>query len=524
MVNSALADVVNRICPSGYCFDSKVMIAVGLLRWFCNLQREEIQLLLVARGTPISTGEISNLSEEFLLRFYVLHRKHIPMMKIVFLRNGGIALHVDGTGEAGDEIVFSAKDGITGITLDAQIMPSESKKYLKPFLKKLHDSFGIPIVVVRDMSKQIRDAVSETYPTVLQLICHYHFVKNLGKILFKDQYETLRTFIVDTKILSQLAALKEKTLKGNTSLDTLVMGERTWVALAVEYLLWPRKKTSGYPFVLPYFEIMTRAMNIKTWVKRIVQWNADHNCAVRTVLTFSEKIGEIHKTKQVMRQYYQIERIYGWFEEVRKILDVRRHLSGNGQKNEPMDIKKVTNRLKKTLDGIEHEAAGLDKIFHKASKTIAGQFQRHWDELFAEVHDKNGDIVEIVRHNGIEERSHRWSRMHMRRRTGRSKTTNDMAKYGGLLAVLSNLENKTYVEDVLSDVTDFVYEMQNVTSEEITDAKKLIKVHSRKRMVRSDKVREELLRKFVDLLGNSEMRNDGSLEGWLYKLKNPTSE
>jgi len=26
------------------------------------------------------------------------------------------------------------------------------------------------------------------------------------------------------------------------------------------------------------------------------------------------------------------------------------------------------------------------------------------------------------------------------------------------------------------------------------------------------------------LLGNSEMRNDGSLEGWLYKLKNPTSE
>jgi len=68
--------------------------------------------------------------------------------------------------------------------------------------------------------------------------------------------ETLRTFIVDTKILSQLAALKEKTLKGNTSLDTLVMGERTWVALAVEHLLWPRKKTSGYPFVLPYFEIM----------------------------------------------------------------------------------------------------------------------------------------------------------------------------------------------------------------------------------------------------------------------------
>jgi len=46
-----------------------------------------------------------------------------------------MVLHIDGTGESGDEIVFTGKDGKTGITLDAQIMPAESVKYLKPFLK-----------------------------------------------------------------------------------------------------------------------------------------------------------------------------------------------------------------------------------------------------------------------------------------------------------------------------------------------------------------------------------------------------
>ena len=61
-----------------------------------------------------------------------------------------------------------------------------------------------------------------------------------------------------------------------------------------------------------------------------------------------------------------------------------------------------------------------------------------------EVKDKSGNPVKIVRHNGIEERSHRWSRMHTRRRTGRSRTTKEMAKYGALLAVLSNLENEAY--------------------------------------------------------------------------------
>jgi len=177
------------------------MIVVGLLRWFFNFQRDEIQLLFAARGTKISTGEISNLSEEFLIRFYALHRRHIPRIKALFEKNGGMVLHIDGTGEAGDEIVFTGKDGKTGITLDAQIMPAESVKYLKPFLKKVRDSFGVPLVVVRDMSTQIRDTVSDIFSGVPQQICHYHFVGNLGKIIFKGRYEKLRKLVLDTHIL-----------------------------------------------------------------------------------------------------------------------------------------------------------------------------------------------------------------------------------------------------------------------------------------------------------------------------------
>ena len=47
-------------------------------------------------------------------------------------------------------------------------------------------------------------------------------------------------------------------------------------------------------------------------------------------------------------------------------------------------------------------------------------------------------------------------------RTGRSKTTKEMTKYGALLAVLSNLENEDYVKTVLDVVDDFVRELQNV--------------------------------------------------------------
>ncbi len=50
-------------------FDTRVVIAVGLLRWIMDYQRSEIQILMESRGVRVSTGEISTLSQEFLLRF-----------------------------------------------------------------------------------------------------------------------------------------------------------------------------------------------------------------------------------------------------------------------------------------------------------------------------------------------------------------------------------------------------------------------------------------------------------------------
>jgi len=65
------------------------------------------------------------------------------------------------------------------------------------------------------------------------------------------------------------------------------------------------------------------------------------------------------------------------------------------------------------------------------------------EELFVKVMNKKGDEIKIVRNNGIEELNHRWSRMHIRRRTGRSRTTKEMEKYGALLAVFRILKMKT---------------------------------------------------------------------------------
>nr|QNO53622.1 hypothetical protein NGENPBHE_00022 [Methanosarcinales archaeon ANME-1 ERB6] len=513
--NESLVSLVNRICPAGRNFDSKVMIAIGILRWFFDYQREEIRTILLSRGLHISTGEISNLSEEFLLRFYALHKRHVPQMKALFEKSGGVRLHLDGTGEAGNEIVFMAKEGETGITMDAQIIPTESKKYVKAFLQALYSLYGTPIVVVRDMSKQIREAVTEVFPEAQQQICHYHFVNNLGKRIFKEKYAAFRKSIVEMRILSQLKKMKEQicAMVYLASENVLVVAERKWIALAIEHLLISRERSSNYPFVLPYLEIMNRILEIKNMNRRILEWNTSHNLDICEITEFSKNLDTLTSNTIVNTQYANIKKIWSWFEKVRTTLKVGRHLSQNGSETAPTKAQKMKEDMETTLTDIDKEGEASGGELLQAARQITKNCRQHANELFVEVKDNSGNVVEIMRDNNIEERSHRWSRMHIRRRTGRTRTTNDMAQYGALTAIFSNLESETYVNEILSDVKDFIREMQDITPGEIHRSRELIRPYVRKEMIRSDSKRTNLLKEFINLL------EDGySVENWLTKL------
>ncbi|MCK5029856.1 MAG: transposase [Thermoplasmatales archaeon] len=513
--DESLVSLVNRICPPGRNFDSKVMVAIGILRWFFDYQREEIKTLLLSREIHISTGEISNLSEEFLLRFYALHKRHVPQIKALFEKKGGIKLHLDGTGETGNEIVFMAKEGETGITMDAQIIPTENKKYVTAFLQTLKSQYDTPIVVVRDMSKQIRDAVTEVYSGVQQQICHYHFVNNLGKLIFKERYAAFRKRIVKMQILSQLKKMKEKiaTMACLASENVIVVAERKWITLAIEHLLISRERSSNYPFVLPYFEIMNRILEVKNMNRRIIEWNKSHNFDICEITEFSKKLDAITSNTDVNTQYTNIKKMWTWFEKVRITLRVGRHLSQNGSDTTPTNAQKMKVDMDTLLTEIDNEGEASGGELLRAAKQITKNCRQHTNELFVEVKDNFGNVVEIMRDNNIEERSHRWSRMHIRRRTGRTRTTNEMAQYGALTAIFSNIENETYIKEILPNVKDFIREIQDITPEEIQRSRKLIRPYACKEMIHSDTKRSNILKEFIDLL------EDGyPVENWLSKL------
>jgi hypothetical protein len=104
----------------------------------------------------------------------------------------GYILHLDGTCEGASPHLISVLDGITEIVLDNEKLPSENAEQLIPFLQGIKQAYGVPLAVVTDMGKGIAAAVATVFPDIPAFICHYHFLKAVGKNLFGGEEDIIR--------------------------------------------------------------------------------------------------------------------------------------------------------------------------------------------------------------------------------------------------------------------------------------------------------------------------------------------
>ena len=492
--------------PRGRNFDVKTMITVGILRWLIDYQREEIQTIIEAGGSYISTGEISYLSSQFLLYFYCVQKRHVTDLRAAI---GSYVLHLDGTGEAGKEIVFMAKDGRSGITVDARTMPSESVDYIVPFLEGIKKEIGDLCAIVRDMSESICMASKKVFSNVLQIICQYHFTRNLGDIVFSD-YLKFRNLIVETKALAAISKIRP--IVNDTEIK---MAESAWVRLAVEHILHPRERRSKFPFELPYVDIFGRGIEMKELVGRIISWNLSQNVYCEQLLELNNALKTLTGNADLYEGYRAFEKVWGWFESIRNALRVSREMN-SGVPREPINAEVVRKDVVSALDKITYEGWKLGGYLERKSQIFQKQINAHLDELVTPVADIDGNNIDVVRHNGVEEIGHRWSRMHIRRRTGRSQTSSEMAMYGPLLAIVSNIENPVYIEKMLYKI-DFIGEISSITRSELEGAEKLIRPYTTHYLVRNDDKRRTLLHELVEVMEKGTLY--GHLKGWVSAIQ-----
>lgn len=501
-----------------YGFD--IMVAIGILRWGLHLQRREVRLLLEARGIEISDGEVSALGIEFLLRFYLFHQSRSARIRQLLDSRPGTVFHADGTMDHGSEVVFTVMEGLTEIVLDSSLLPHEGKTEVAEALRGVRERFGAPDGLVRDLSPNVRDAMSEVFPGVPQNGCHVHFVRDLGGKLFDGSYGRFKDAVLDTKVFARLLDLGRR-VSSDPATSLLERAVNAWIAREIVFIQAPRLKASRFPIILPYLECVSLAYRAELRVRRLVRALGSRNVSLRQLREVDDLL-EKKLLPAIRLSYPLLATASQWYGLARHALRLSRTPLSASEPQEWLPADKARAQYLEALDRIEEESSRLGDDYRAIAGTIREFSRKHIDELFARVLAKDGSELRFRRENNIEESRHRWSRMNIRRRTGRGKTAREMTLFGPLLAVFSNLFNRAYVEAVLADVWCLAREFQAFPDNEVEGLRrKMQRCTKRGADPLVEEGWEQRSEELLAILESSACEGEQALEGWLKNLQDP---
>ena len=186
------AQELSRLVPTGCNFGYDVMVFAGKALFLRHRQAREIVEELAGRNVRLSASEVDYLGKKFVVYLALAHRQCAPRLRRAMRNQGGYVLHLDGTCEGGGPMLMSSLDSISEIVLGNVKVPSEKTEQIIPFLQELKARYGVPVAVVHDMGTGILAAVKEVFDGIPDFICHFHFLRDLGKDLLASDYDDLR--------------------------------------------------------------------------------------------------------------------------------------------------------------------------------------------------------------------------------------------------------------------------------------------------------------------------------------------
>lgn len=186
------AESLSPLVPSGSTYGYDVLVWVGRALFLRHRPTEEVIEQLRARRVRLSPSEVGYLGKKFVVYLALAHRQSAPALKQAMRAQGGYILHLDGTTEGGGPMLMSSLDSLSEIVLGNVKVPSEKTEQIVPFLQDIKRRFGVPAAAVHDMGRGILAAVQKVFPGVPDFVCHFHFLRDVGKDLLEADYEAIR--------------------------------------------------------------------------------------------------------------------------------------------------------------------------------------------------------------------------------------------------------------------------------------------------------------------------------------------
>ena len=462
-----LAEELQQLVPPGARYGYDVIVSVGQAIFLHCRNGKEIQQELHAKNITISLREIDYLGRRFIVYLALAHEQSQQTIKQFMNSQGGYILHLDGTCEGDSPHLMSTIDALSKIVLDNIKIPTENARELIPFLRGIQQAYGDPIALVHDMGGAILKAVAEVFPDAPDFICHFHFLKDIGKDLLGRDYRTIRRHLTRYRIRPQLRKIA-KTIRqaiedapdarqsldhylGSKQLEKLDTPLKPLVAayLIISWVVEAKSESNGFgfPFDRPHLDFYQRLQEAYPELKTLKQ-QMDDDASLLPLMPLSKTLADKALSSTVSRMLDALR----VFDQLRAVMRIAQPDSREGL-NDEGDADMIT--IKASLTAFRHS----EEIKKLAATTLAyrkmvRQIDKYWEKLFAapiQVSTKTGAIfVQPQRTNNILEQFFRDLKRSGRKRSGNHALSKTLKTMLAQTPLVKNLENPQYMEILLN--------------------------------------------------------------------------
>jgi len=504
----------SQLAPQ-YCnFGFDVIVYVGKAVFQSHRTENEVAEELRQQNVFISEREVSYLAKKFICYLAIAHQEKVPKIRELIENNGGSCLHFDGTNDGGGPHLIVAVDEQEKLVLGSIKASSESTKSVSALLEQVKHDYGNPVALVHDMGKANISAAQSVFPNVADYVCHFHFLRDIGKDLFGYEEAQIRSILQGDGIkgcLKKLATKLREFINGDqlqwrlgkknqppTSESFCHMAETDIAYLLIEWILDFTEELSGYgfPFDREKLVFIQRMQKVRNLIHALPPSRG-------YLQTLQGELDDVLEDPILIKHATEMEKKAEHFDQLRKILRIAEPEGSDGLNDDALncDMTVMKAEVKKFINsqGIQRKCI-TDLDYSKMVK----QIKKYWDKLFTKpitVTTKAGQTMTIQpqRTNNLMERFFREANRGSRRRTGGKTLGHVLTTMLADTPLIKNLENKKYEKIILGSCDTLAKRFAEIEAKEVREKLKQAmqredKLHPAvKRLIRISKLPDYLI-------------------------------
>ncbi len=206
---------LDNFVPPGSRFGYDIVEYIGQSVWSESRTVQQIKTDLKRQNISISEREIGYLARKYVNYVVEAHKDKQAEIRQFLHRGGGYFLYFDSMhpGDGAAHMMCAVAEEIServSIVLGSVKLPKESTETVAAFLRELKEKYGDPLAGICDMLASNLAAFREVFPFILLLVCHFHFLRALGKNFLKHDNTLLAEFLDLYEVRSRLKEIAKK--------------------------------------------------------------------------------------------------------------------------------------------------------------------------------------------------------------------------------------------------------------------------------------------------------------------------